>query len=221
MGVVPNTLDCTISATPSRIDSLLTDVNRILDCKYQRHFHFKTIASVCGKIISLRNCAGNVSRLMTRHMHALINSAFHWNSQVDVNKDVVDELVFWKNNVCSLNGIPIWPKKRAPSRIVYSDALDSGCGSIIETGGQLFHQNWSEFESAKSSPSRELLAVLLALKSFVNTLKAQTVLWLTDNQNVTRIVSCGSKSKEVQDIALDIFSICVRNGISLDVQWIP
>ena len=25
----------------------------------------------------------------------------------------------------------------------------------------------------------------------------------------------------MQDIALDIFSICVRNGISLDVQWIP
>ena len=74
LGVVLNTLDCTISATPSRIDSLLTDVNRILDCKYQRHLHVKTIASVCGKIISLGNCVGNVSKLMTRHMHALIIS---------------------------------------------------------------------------------------------------------------------------------------------------
>jgi len=96
--------------------------------------------------------------------------------------------------------------------------LDSERGSIVEKGGQLFHQNWSEYESAKSSTYRELLAVLIALKSFVNTLKSQTVLWLTDNQNVKRIVSCGSKSKELQDIALDIFSICVRNGISLDIQ---
>jgi len=36
----------------------------------------------------------------------MINSAFHWNSQVDINKDVVDELVFWKTIFVHLTVFP-------------------------------------------------------------------------------------------------------------------
>jgi len=47
--------------------------------------------------------------------------------------------------------------------------------------GKMFYQNWSDFEKAESSIFRELLAVSLSVKAFVESLKAQTVTWFTDN----------------------------------------
>ena len=38
----------------------------------------------------------------------------------------------------------------------------------------------------------------------------------TDSQNVVRIVQVGSMIKELQDIALDIFLLCLRQQIQLD-----
>ena len=53
---------------------------------YQVH----KLASVCGKIISLGNCVGNVVRLMTRNIFAVINSAMNWNSMVSLTPGCVD-----------------------------------------------------------------------------------------------------------------------------------
>ena len=40
---------------------------------------------------------------------------------------------------------------------------------------------------------RERLAVFLSLQAFIDSLRAQTVVWYTDNQNVARIVNIGPK----------------------------
>jgi len=66
-------------------------------------------------------------------------------------------------------------------RSFYSDASGSACGSFIEFEGKMFHQNWSDFEKAESSTFRELLAVSLSMKAFVESLTAQTLTWFTDN----------------------------------------
>ena len=66
----------------------------------------RKLASVCGKIISLGSCVGNVSRLMSRSLFAVINTAPTWNSYVRLSSEALDEY-FWKSNVAILNGIPI------------------------------------------------------------------------------------------------------------------
>ena len=109
----------------------------------------------------------------------------------------------------SLNGIPIWPVRHKPSKIVYSDASGSACGSFIEVEVKLFHQNWSGFEKAQGSTFRELLAVSLSMKAFVESLRAQTVTWFTDNQNVVRIDNSRSKTPALQVVYLMLLiSIC-------------
>ena len=220
LGTVLNTSTSEISATVKRINSLHHDLATILAASPPCH-PVRKLASVCGKIISLGNCVGNVCRLMTRNLFAVINSAPTWNACVHLSSEALSELNFWKSNVASLNGIPIWPLVRKPSKIVYSDASASACASFIEFEGKIFHQNWSDFEKAQSSTYRELLAVSLSLKSFNESLKAQTVTWFTDNQNVVRIVSCGSKVPMLQELAMDIYQSCLQNAINIDIQWIP
>ena len=173
--------------TDTRIQSLSEDLSFLLDSTHPSLYQVRKLASVCGKIISLGNCVGNVARLMTRNIFAVINSAMNWNSMVSLTPGCVDELNFWKVNLVDINGVPLWPIKRQPSRIVYSDASISACGSFITLDGKVFHQNWSDFERSQSSTFRELLAVLLPLQAFIDSLRAQTVVWYTDNQNVARI----------------------------------
>jgi len=158
---------------------------------------------------------------MTRNTFLVINSTADWNSLVSLTPECLHELNFWKNNLADINGLPLWPIKRKPSKIVYSDASNSACGSYIQFEDKIFHQNWSDYESAQSSTFRELLAVSLSLKAFKDSLGAQTVVWYTDNQNVVRIVNIGSKVPALQQLALDVHRQCLIGGISIDMQWIP
>ena len=93
---------------------------------------------------------------MTRNIFAVINSAMNWNSMVSFTPGCVDELTFWKVNLVYINGVPLWPIMRKPSRTVYSDASISACGSFITLGGKVFHQNLSDFEGSQSSTFREI-----------------------------------------------------------------
>lgn len=111
--------------------------------------------------------------------------------------------------------------KRQPTKIIYSDASDSACGSYIQFVDKIFHKNWSDFEASQSSTFRELLAVSLSLQAFTDSLGAQSVVWYTDNQNVSRIVNIGSKVPALQKMAPDIHRCCLSRGISIDMQRIP
>ena len=55
----------------------------------------------------------------------------------------------------------------------------------------------------------------------MESLKAQTVTWFTDNQNVVRIVNSGSMIPALQELAMDIHQSCLLNAINIDMQWIP
>ena len=220
LGTVLNMSSSVISATDKRISSLQEDLAFLLATSLSSH-PVRKLASVCGKIISLGNCVGNFSRLMSRNIFAVINSAPSWNSYVVLSPEALAELNFWKDNLSSLNGIPIWPVKQKPSKIVCSDASASAGASFIEFEGKIFHQNWSDFEKEQCSTFRELLAVSYSINAFTDCLKSQSVAWYTDNQNVVRIVSTGSKVPALQQLALDIHQSCLHNGILIDLQWIP
>ena len=189
-------------------------------CDLHVAVHVKRVATVAGKIMSLSNCIGNVTRLMSRNLYSLINSASTWFDFVKLSKEVVIELVFWRENLCKCNGIPIWPVEVRPTRIVYSDASSVGCGGVIAIEGKVFQQNWSVLESSRSSTFRELKAVTLSLDAFIEELKFRTVSWFKDNQNLVSIVNKGSKVPELNSIALEIFQKCMLNGITIDVNWI-
>jgi hypothetical protein len=219
LGTIINTGDSSISATDRRINSILCDLDALLS--NTSFVHVKSVASVCGKIISLGNCVGNVTRLMSRSLFSVIHSRSSWSSFIKLTSDARVELRFWKRNVLHLNGIPLWPIKCKPSKIIYSDASNTGCGSIIDFDGKVFQQNWSDFESSQSSTYRELKAVLLSLQAFKCELASQSIMWYTDSKNVVSIISNGSKVPELQCLTFDIHQVCVSRAISLDVQWIP
>ena len=54
-----------------------------------------------------------------------------------------------------------------PQRFAYSDASATGCGSVITLNDDcVCHKLWEPSECSKSSTSRELAVIVLALESF-------------------------------------------------------
>ena len=45
--------------------------------------------------------------------------------------------------------------------------------------------------------------------------------WFTDSQNCVRIVSAGSTKFDLQEQAINIYQLCLKWNIDLDIQWIP
>jgi hypothetical protein len=181
----------------------------------------RAVAAVVGQIMSMSLALGPIARLRTRALYTVINSYFSWNAWVTLTEDAKEELCFWQSNVAALNGQPIWFKSGA-TRVVYSDASDSGYGGYsVEVGQQFVQGSWSEHEAHLSSTWRELKAVYQVLYSLAPKLKGHIVKWFTDNQNVTRIVQSGSKKPHLQDGAMAIYEACFQNGIKLEMEWIP
>ena len=81
LGAILNTSTSEISATDKRITSLQEDLAALLAISSSCH-PVRKLASVCGKIISPGSCVGDVSRLMSRNLFAVINTAPTWNSYV-------------------------------------------------------------------------------------------------------------------------------------------
>ena len=97
---------------------------------------------------------------------------------------------------------------------MYSDASDSGCGGYtVDVGIHIAQGQWSESKSQASSTWRELEAINRILQAYSKLMKGETVKWLTDNQNVVRIIEHGSRKHSLQEIAVNILSILMQTAI--------
>ncbi|CAH3103488.1 unnamed protein product [Porites lobata] len=105
---------------------------------------------------------------------------------------------------------------------IYTDASDFAFGGYLATlGGEPVRGMFSPADVDSSSTYRELKAVFYVLKSYAVSLKHQRVKVFVDNMGASRILMVGSSKLHLQQIAVDIFSICLSFGISLDSQWLP
>ena len=103
-----------------------------------------------------------------------------------------------------------------------SDASDSGYGGYtVNIGLHIAQGQWSESESQANSTWRELEAINRILQAYSKLMKGETVKWLTDNQNVVRIIDHGSRKHSLQETAVNILIILIQTAIRLEMAWIP
>ena len=76
-------------------------------------------------------------------------------------------------------------------------------------------------KALKSSTCRELKAVFITLFSLQEVFQNRLVKMYTDNQNVVRITNTSIMKSELQSLAIEIFNLCIRKNISIEVEWIP
>ena len=201
---------------------------------YSNNFDWFTsprkLASFAGKIVSASYVLGKISSLMRRSLHYLIATNIvdgNWDGRLNLAHEnyALSELFFWKRNVKKLNSRSLLPCE-AHSLTGYSVASDFALGAILKDlkdqgKSHVCRLSFSEDEILESSTSRELKAILLALRSFRTILSDHKVKWYSDNQGACHIFKKGSMKPDLQDLALDLYIECFRNRITVDIKWIP
>ena len=184
----------------------------------------RQLSRLTGKIISTKWVVGDITHLKTRHLYSMIESRIAWDKRMSVNhyREVISELVFWKNNFTRLNVKHIRPYC-IPDLVVASDASATGLGAHAQVGTRelIVRKNFSPEEADTSSTHREVYAILYALASYKALCIGKSVLWFTDNFGASRVVPKGSGVRALQEMAESIHNICDSNRIDLRVQWVP
>lgn len=209
----------TLSVPQDKVARLLARINEALAIT---ELTARQLASVTGLIISNMLVFGSVCKLMTKSLHRKIDSRASWGSKLTLDTDCIKELRFWLDAVPKLNSKSLVMKGHLPSRVVYSDASDTGCAAFVSIDGTpRCYKNWDEIEVRQSSTWRELKCIQYALESFKALLNHNSVKWFTDNQAVKIITESGSMKVHLHKLAVDIFCCAKENSIALDVEWIP
>ena len=104
-----------------------------------------------------------------------------------------------------------------PHAVIFSDASSTGYGSYLVKVAQYQASGvWTLQERLQSSTFRELQAVINTLKTLICAKKT-----FPDNQNVVRILTVGSRSSTLQNLAVEFFQLALCHNISFQAQWIP
>lgn len=135
-----------------------------------------------------------------------------------LSEESVNQISFWKNTLEKINGREM-KYISGSNRIVYTDAIKTGYGGYcVQTGNAVSNGVWEESERKKSSTWRKLVAVERVLCSLLPFLEGENIKWFTDNSNVLSIVRKGSMKKDLQEVAMKVFEICLVYKIRLEIE---
>lgn len=167
---------------------------------------------MAGFINLLFLAVGPIAKLFTRQIHFTIQAWSGRDCSFPISGPLLEELHFWFLNIEAFNGYGI-QLKFSPGAVIFCDA------SVLTFGGFQVRFNdqpvsgmFSPFDSKQSSTFREAHVVLLRHKR---------VKVFSGNQNTCRIVLFGSPKQHLQSLAIDVFWLCLENGIQIHAQWIP
>ena len=163
---------------------------------------------------------GQITRLMTRNLYALINSRSSWVSQMEINDEVKRELQFWYSHLLILNGFLTRPESSSIA-FVYLDVSQTRFGDYLVSCSH--HEVAGHWDNNERILVRPCMNVWLqnVLISLITKLVGLTLKWYTNNQNVARIVYIDSRKEHLQKQTLQIYHLCAIQGVNFEMEWIP
>ena len=103
LGIVLNSRCNRVSVTEKRISKLKKGIEFLKQCE-DSSVKAKELEAVIGQIISLSPCVGNLTRIMTRSIYAVLNQKKSWYANVPLSEEAREEIEFWESNDDCVNG---------------------------------------------------------------------------------------------------------------------
>ena len=170
----------------------------------------RRISSLVGTIVSMGIAIGQVAKMWTRSLYALVNKAPSWDPPIILSDKTSTEIDFWSFCFETFNGNHIWPTSLIVNFMSYSDSSDFVWGRYIVQIAD--HIAKGSFTEVYSSTWREFKGIFYVLSSYLKQLQEMVVKRRTDNQNVIRALSNGSKTELIQEqLVVDTYLSCASN----------
>ena len=102
LGIEVDLNNDTLKISSERIDSILFNIEFISSKIY---VSARTLSKLTGKLISTKFTIGDIVQLKTRALYKVIEKRLSWGKKFNIGNynDKVEEILFWKFNICNLN----------------------------------------------------------------------------------------------------------------------
>lgn len=200
-----------IKIPPNRIRRLKKDIRRCLNSSV---ISARTLARILGQCVAMTR-AVLPGKLLLRNAFRLLSTKTNWDADLFLDKHTLKDLNWWLESLDNWNGCPI-VKTPIDCQLV-TDASSHGWGAHLH--GKEAFGIWDTYVRYRPSNTREMFAVLAALKSFKSLIRSKHVEVLSDNiSTVAYLNNLGGPSTELSHIAETIWLTCHQNNVKLTVR---
>ena len=212
LGLIIDTIRFEFRIPEEKLDKLYAKLDEIIESRFAS---FRFIAKLAGFLQSLHLAVGPVFRLLTRQMYFAIATRAYWDEKFLVSEPLQDELKFWRHNLIAFNGYSI-RKNLSFDHVIFSDASSFGYGGYVDNS-DLPDANglWLEGENDDSSTFRELKAIHNVVECYAPQIAHSKVKIYSDNQGACSIMEKGNARIKLNNLAIDIFTLSLKNDITL------
>lgn len=234
LGLVLNTVTLSIHVPQHKKNLIVTLCKNLAR---QSVWHIKDIAQVYGKILANLLAVGPQLLLLTRQGLKTLASTDSWSQRITIDH-LHQELEFLAKNFMDIDGYPMEQEHRKVSTSLVQTASDASAQAVAvvqlicnqgithsthegRCGFKLAVQPFTDQEKSLSSTWRELLGLLVLLRTQSLSISGTAVIHWTDSKNVERIMLKGSNTDNLQRLAMTIYKAARELRIDLRVIWRP
>ena len=219
LGFVLDSIAMTVTPTGEKVQRILSVCTTLLQTQMPT---IRQVAEVIGTLVS--NFPGaQYGPLHYRHLErdkylALLANKGDYGGIMQLSPPALTELKWWRDNAATLKRDI---QHDHPSSSIQSDASTLGWGAVFgtrKTGGR-----WTPSEAEYHINILELLAAFFALKCFCSHMSNCHIQIQIDNTTAVAYINNmgGSKSKELNQLAVQIWEWCIIRNIWFSAVHIP
>ena len=221
LGFLINSVDMTVKLTGEKKDKLVALIDKILA---KNQVVIRSVASAIGKIVSSLPASlpgGIYYRSIEKDKNrALKRSRGNYEAKMVLSEDSRRELMWWKEHAHSTFAPIHWPPitKEISTDASGKNGWGASVAGYVPIGGV-----WTDEQESLHINVKELLAVLYALRSFVDTLKGSHVRVLCDNTTAVHTINNmgTTKSMTCNNVVKQIWEFCLLNDMYVTCTYIP
>ena len=190
LGILVDTVSCTLSVTKERLDEMSSLVE---DWLIRSKYTLKELQSLLGKLHFVSTCV-RPGRLFVSRLLTWLKTFGGQNVSKKIPKYVKLDLVWWSNFLIIYNGVSMMFLQNfsTPDCILSCDSTLVGCGGLC--GDLYFHKIFPRFIQKKQLHINvlELLCLVVSLKLWTHRLRGLKVVIYCDNSSSVTVVNSGA-----------------------------
>lgn len=211
LGWLVDTTSLVIKVTQARVKKLK---RKLSYCLRKCIISARQLARVAGQCVAM-TIAIIPGKMMLRGVYHLLSTKTSWESMLVLTDRARADLEWWQASVTQWNGGPI--KKRTIDIQMTTDASSIGWGAKImdrEASG-----TWTSHLANQPSNVREIMAILLGLLTFRDSIKNQHLQVLSDNvSSIANVNRYGGPTSKLTQIARAIWNVALRLNVTITAR---